>query len=100
MQVQSLSALRRRVSDSDVVETADDSFPPEPLDLLTETDLFGGLTLVPPPMRQSGSGANIHSDVRTHGSHDLSCAVREAYQRAHAVVIARHGRWLCSHRGS
>ena len=68
MQVQSFSAVRRRVSDSDVVETADDSFPPEPLDLLTETDLFGGLTLVPPPMRQSGSGTDSQpAAAQAHG---------------------------------
>ena len=57
LQQQPLSAIRRRVSDSDVVDFVDDSFPPEAPDLLTETDLFGGLSLVPPPLRQSASGA-------------------------------------------
>ena len=50
------SAPRRRVSDSDLADVGDDSFPPEPLDLLSETDLFGGLALAPPQLRQSFPG--------------------------------------------
>ena len=55
-QLQMSSAPRRRVSDSDLVDIGDDSFPPEPPDLLTETDLFGGLSLGPPQTRQSFPG--------------------------------------------
>ncbi len=52
------SVPRRRVSDSDLADVGDDSFPPEPLDLLSETDLFGGLALAPPQqqLRQSYPG--------------------------------------------
>ena len=56
-QLRASSAPRRRVSDSDLADVGDESFPPEPLDLLSETDLFGGLALAPPQqLRQSYPG--------------------------------------------